>query len=112
MLLKIKGKNQEMFEETVTKVMNIACVAFRKGSIPTEEDMQEPQRTALYWYKNIPDNRFELFQQSNNHHAFIKESGENFIVIQFHSRRDSDGVQVTSLSNLIVSLFDEVELVS
>jgi hypothetical protein len=37
MLIKIKGTNQERFGETVISVMNLACVCFRRGNIPTEK---------------------------------------------------------------------------
>lgn len=113
MLIKIKGRNQEELQKTIKSVMNLACVAFRKGNIPTEEDMQEPERTGLYWYENVKEQKFELLPRLNNHKAFIRGRGDNFIVIEFHSRYDRDNEQVNSLSNLILSFFedDEVELV-
>ena len=114
MLLKIKGHNQERFEETVKAVMNLACVAFRKGSIPTEREMQEPEKRGLFWYENAKEERFELVPISHNHRAFIRQRGENFIVVKFYSRYQGNRKQVESLSNLILSLFseDEVELVA
>ena len=110
MLIKIKGRNQESFQITVKSVMNLACVAFRKGSIPTERDMQEPERTGLYWYENTKEEKFELLPTANNHKAFIRSRGENFIVIEFHSRYDRNNKQVNSLSNLVLSFFDEDEV--
>ena len=114
MLIKIKGCNQERFEKTVKSVMNLACVTFRKGSIPNERDMEESESNGLYWYENTKEEKFELLTTSNNHKAFIKERGENFIVVEFFSRYDNQKKKVTSLSNLILAIFneDEVELVS
>jgi len=113
MLIKIKGTNQERFGETVISVMNLACVCFRRGNIPTEEDMVEPKRPGLYWYENTKENKFELLPTANNHKAFIRDRGENFIVIEFYSRYDVDDKEVNSLSNLVLSFFsdDEVEKV-
>jgi hypothetical protein len=113
MLIKIMGRNQERFNDTVKRVMNLACVVFRKGSIPTERDMQEPERTGLYWYENTKENKFELLPSLNDHKAFIRSRGENFIIIEFHSRYDKDSKEVNALSNLVLSFFDsdEVELV-
>ena len=110
MLIKIKGRNQDRFQETVKRVMNLACVAFRKGGVPTERDMQEPERTGLYWYENTKEEKFELLPTANNHKAFIRSRGENFIVIEFHSRYDRNNKQVNSLSNLVLSFFDEDEV--
>jgi hypothetical protein len=113
MLIKIKGTNQERFGETVISVMNLACVCFRRGNIPTEEDMLEPKITGLYWYENTKENKFELLPTANNHKAFIRDRGENFIVIEFYSRYDIDNKEVNALSNLVLSFFadDEVEKV-
>jgi hypothetical protein len=114
MLIKIKGTNQERFGETVISVMNLACVCFRRGNIPTEEDMLEPKITGLYWYENTKKrNNLNYYPTANNHKAFIRDRGENFIVIEFYSRYDVDDKEVNSLSNLVLSFFadDEVEKV-
>jgi hypothetical protein len=114
MLIKIKGRNQEHYEETLKAVMNLACVAFRKGNIPTEYDMQESERTGLYWYENLKEEKFELLPTANNDKAFIRGRGENFVIVEFYSRYDRDFKKAHALSNLILSFFsdDEVELVS
>jgi hypothetical protein len=112
MLIKIKGKNQERFKKTVEMVMNLACVAFGRGTIPTEFDMRDPETHGMYWYENIEERKFEILPSINNHKAFIRDCGENFIVIEFYSRYDRGGKEVNALSNLVLSLFsrDEVEL--
>lgn len=107
MLIKIKGTNQERFGETVISVMNLACVCFRRGNIYGKKDLVE------YWYENTKENKFDLLPTANNHKAFIRDSGENFIVIEFYSRYDIDNKEVNALSNLVLSFFsdDEVEKV-
>jgi len=110
MLIKIKGLNQRRFDENVTRIMNLACVAFRRGNIPTELDMQEPERTGQYWYENTKDNNFDLLPTTNNHKAFIRERGENFVIVEFYSRYDREGKQVNALCHLILSFFNEDEV--
>ena len=107
-LIKIKGQNQERFQETLISVMNLACVCFRRGNIPGRKDLVE------YWYENTKEEKFELLPTANNHKAFISDSGQNFIVIEFYSRYDIDNKEVNALSNLVLSFFsnDEVEDVS
>src|SRR3990167_1499762 len=97
MLIKIKGRNQEQLQKTVKNIMNLAYVAFRRGEIPTERDMQEAERTGLYWYENIKENKFELLPVINNHKALIRSRGENFIIIEFYSRYDRGDKQVNAL---------------
>ncbi len=64
--------------------------------------------------KNTKEEKFELLPTANNHKAFIRNRGENFIVIEFYSRYDIDNKEVNALSNLVLSFFsnDEVEDVS
>lgn len=119
MLLKIKGRNKERFKETVNSIMNIACVVAGKGSIPSEYDIKNAENSGQYWYENVKEDKFEILGISNDHKAFVRERGENFIVVEFSFRYDGRyGVQgfpkKTALSNLILAIFDEneVELVS
>jgi hypothetical protein len=119
MLLKIKGRNQERFRQTLKSVMNIACVVSRKGTIPNQSDIANAETHGMYWYEDMQNDKFELLGCANNDKAFIKQRGENFIVIRFQFRYD-EGIHVqgfpkaTALSNLILAIFneDEVELVA
>ena len=122
MLIKIKGNSKRLFEDNVKKVMNIACVVSRYGSLPTDADIiqsKEPERSSEFWYEDVKKSKFELFPLANNNKAFVRERGENFIVIEFHFRYDGRGLNGTgrskseALSNLILAIFDDsqVELV-
>ena len=118
MLIKIKGRNEIRFKETVESIMNIACVVSRKGLIPTEYDMKNAERVGNYWYENVKEDKFELLPIANNNKAFITERGENYIVVRFQFRYDAKYDETgfpkaTALSNLILAIFDddEVELV-
>ena len=110
MLIKIKGRNRERFGEVLEGVLNLATVAFSRGYLPTERDIANPQQTGLYWYRKFKDDKFELLPRLNDHKAFIRDSGENFIVLEFYSRYDGDKKQVDALSNLILALFREDEV--
>ena len=118
MLIKIKGRNERRFKETLESIMNIACVVSSCGSIPNSWDMKNPESSGRYWYEDVKENKFELLPTANNNKAFVRERGENFIIIEFYFRYDG-GIHVqgfpkaTALSNLILAIFneDEVELV-
>jgi hypothetical protein len=112
MLLKIKGRNQERFRQTLESVMNIACVVARKGVIPNQFDIDNAETHGLYWHEDIANNVFDLC--ANTHKAFVQQRGENFIVIRFQFLYDTMGLpKAKSLSNLILAIFDneKVELV-
>jgi hypothetical protein len=114
MLIKIKGTNQERFGETVISVMNLACVCFRRGNIPTEEDMLEPKITGLSIGMKIrKKTSLNYYRQQTITRHLLESRGENFIVIEFYSRYDIDNKEVNALSNLVLSFFadDEVEKV-
>lgn len=114
MLIKIKGRTQERFNETLKSIMNIASIVFGRGRIPTPQNMEEPKVTGLFWFENIEEDKFELLPVQNDHKAFIRERGVNSITVEFYSRYDKNNKQTTALSNLIMSMFgeDEVELIS
>lgn len=112
MLIKIKGKDQDDLQAIITRVMNLACVTFKRGNIPSDRDILDYARTGLYWYENKKQNYFDLLPALNNHKAFIKERGTHFVVVEFHARYDNEKKQSTALTNLVLALFpDEVELV-
>lgn len=110
MKIKIKGHNQEHLKNLIARIMNLSCIAFNRGKIPTEKDMQEPEKSVMYWYENINESKYELLPIANNHKAFVRDRGENFIVIEFHSRYDDEKKEVNALSNLILAFFYENEV--
>jgi hypothetical protein len=111
MLIKIKGRNNEKLTENISRVMNIACVVARRGTIPTQYDIETPERRGLYWYINESGDTFELLPTKNDDKAFVRDKGDNFIVVEFFSRYDKEGKKFESLSKLILAFFsqDDVE---
>lgn len=110
MQIKIMGHDQDRLNVTITAIMNLACVAFRKGNIPNPKEMQEPTRRGLYWYENEKENKFELLATANNHFAHIKERGKNYIIIEFFDKYDIENKKVNALSNLVLAFFDKDEV--
>ena len=108
MLIKIKGRNEERFKDTLTRVIDLACVVFSRGRIPTDYDKEDPERTGRYWIQK--DDTFDLLPLVNNYKAFIRERGDNYVILEFHSRYDKDRKEVNSLSNLIMTFFSEDEV--
>lgn len=93
MLLKISGKNQELFDHFLTSIMNLACVAAMGGNIPNKDEIQTPRERGRYWFheKENGSNRFHLYPMSNDYWANVKEEGENFMVVEFRYRYDREG---------------------
>lgn len=106
MKLKITKNNNEELQESIKKVMNIACVVFRLGTLPSEKELSVPE-LGTFWKENKEENKFELIPLINNHKAFIREKRTDFIVVEFYSRYDTTK-QVEALSNLLVATFDNV----
>lgn len=110
MYVKIKGKDAADLEINIDRVMNLACMAFRRGRLLRDYDM-ENRRRGEFWYRE--GNTFELYPTLNNDKAFVRNEGELFIVVEFYSRYDSKKKKSIALSNLIAALFvDDVELIN
>lgn len=109
MLVKIKGRDAKDLESNIDRVMNVACIAHRKGRLLRERDLEDRTR-GEYWYRD--GSTFELYPSLNNDKAFVRHQGEHFITVELYSRYDSSGVKSNALSNLILALFPaDTELV-
>jgi hypothetical protein len=109
-LVKIKGDTPEHLNAMITAVMNMACVIFGRGQIPTTRDIAEPEKGGQYWYKNTEENKFELLPMLNNHKAFIRDEGELYMTVEFHSRYDRDGEQVRTITELMGAIFQDYQI--
>ena len=109
MLVKIKGTDSSDLEANIDRVMNVACIAHRKGRLLRDRDLID-RRKGEYWYRD--GNTFELYPSLNNDKAFVRHQGHHFVIVEFYSRYDSSGVKSNAISNLIVALFpNDTELV-
>lgn len=108
MLIKIKGRNEERLKNTIARVMNIACVSFGLGRIPSPLDIVQADITGKYWVENQKEGKFEILPIANNYKAFATERGDNFVVVQFYSRYDRG--EIKAFCDLILSLFGEDEI--
>lgn len=112
-MLKIKGRNKELYERTLKSVLDITFVICTKGYFPTEWDIEKPERSGKYWLLEENYNRYNIVPTNNNYWLNIKDKGENFIVLDFNCRYDKDNKKKNSLVNVITSFFDDdlVELI-
>lgn len=111
MKLKITGTSAERLESNLKNILSVATLVCLKGYIPSEQDIEEAE-TKGRWYIQDSETRYNLVPMANDYWANIKEKGEHFIVLEFNVRYDGNGKKKDSLSNLILSWFDYVELVA
>lgn len=98
MKIKITGKNADLLQEFLTSVINVACAIAWRG-----ED-------GSYW--NFEADKYDLFPATNNYWAFVRERGENFIVLEFRYRYDNGSALADAMCVLMKARFsDEIELI-
>jgi hypothetical protein len=109
MEIKVFGKNKELFNTILERVLNIASVACMGGYIPSEYEKLNPEGSGLFWFKE--ENCFHL-GRANDHWGHIRSQGEDFVVLEFTYRYDTAGNPfATALCNLIATRFpDEVDI--
>ena len=114
MQIKITGKNKELFESTLTSVLNISAVVAMGGYIPEDHDIENAQQSGRYWARETEGgvNRFNLYPRSNSYFANIRDKGDNYIVLEFSYRYDrAAGGLTDALQHLIVARFrDDVTI--
>ena len=69
MKIKITGKNADLLQEFLTSVINVACAIAWRGA------------ENLYW--NLDGDKYDLCPATNNYWAFVRERGDNFIVLEY-----------------------------
>ncbi len=109
MQIKITGRTPELFRQFLESVLNIATVVAQYGYLPTRDDIQDPERTGRYWFRE--NDSFKIASISNNMFCLIREEGELYMVLEFSYRYDKDGIFANALTNLLAARFrDEVEV--
>jgi len=115
MTIKITGQNEELFQHFLTSCLNIATVVAQGGHIPTELEIESPERRGRYWFRET-DNvspRFHLYSMANNHWARVIQEGENEIFLSFHYRYDKTPLAFSNtICQVLAAVFPEnVELI-
>jgi hypothetical protein len=112
MYLKIKGRNKELFQKNVECVMNVFTVVAGRGKLPSQYDIENAERLGDYWFEFVKDDKFEILGSLNDNKAFVKERGENYIVVDFHCRYNNK-IKVEALYNLIDVFFadDQIDFI-
>lgn len=108
MKLKISGNTEERFDRNLTSFLNLATLICLKGIIPTQKEIDEPERLGKWWFLD-EGKRYVMIGAANDYWANIREKGENYIVIEFSFRYDIDLKKKKAVSNLMLALFDFVE---
>jgi hypothetical protein len=115
MQVKITGKTPQLFNHYLAAVLNTACVVVMGGHIPSQREIDEPEIFKRYWFRDKDGaNRFNLYPLSNDYYANVRDEGENFIVLQFSYRHDTEGDALcNALANLLAARFREnVEIIT
>lgn len=97
MKIKITGKNADLLQEFLTSVINVACAIAWRGA------------ENLYW--NLDGDKYDLCPATNNYWAFVRERGDNFIVLEFRYRYDSTGLADAMCVLMKARFNDEIELI-
>lgn len=109
MNIKITARNPEQLQNHLTEVLNVACFVCLQGYVPSKYDIDNAGTTGNWWYKKS-ENTYDLNPCANNFWAFVRETGENYIVLEFGIRYDKDNLKKSSLCQLLVCWFDFVEI--
>lgn len=96
MKIKITGKSAELLQEFLTSTINVACAIAWRG-----ED-------GAYW--NFEGDKYDLCPPVNNYWAYIRDRGDNFVVLEFAYRYDSTGLCDAICLLLKARFRDEIEI--
>lgn len=86
-LVKITGKNKEIFNHNLNSAINVAALCAKRGVLPKEVEIQK--EGGDWWVLNEEQKVYNLNPNSNNHQAFIREKGENHILLEFFYRSEN-----------------------
>ena len=103
-ILKITGKTEEQFQNNLENFLNVAAVICNGGYLP-----EEHYRERLY-FKEPESKRYQL-SALNNHWLNIKEEKRTYIIVEFNFRYDSAFQHKTTITNLMATWFDYVEII-
>lgn len=106
MLLKITGKNAELFQENLTAVLNIATVFCQRGHIPTPDEQTNAQQHGRYWWRE--GKKINLYSMGNDFWAWVQDGSEmeTSVTLWFTYRYDRNNL-MDALINLIHLRFPE-----
>ena len=106
MKLKISGNTPEQLNTLVTRVMNLACVVARYGTLPDDSDVAMPERGQVWQCSGW---KYDLFPANNDAWAFVRGYGDDNIVVEFSFRHDPPGNPLSeALTRLIAARWPDV----
>ena len=110
MELKITGRTKEQFDFNLESFLNISAMICLWGKIPTKDDVKEAECLGRWWYKEKDNNRYQL-SSTNNDWLNVRKEGENYIIVEFNFRYDSQFEKKKAITNLMLTFYDFVALV-
>lgn len=112
-MLKLTSNNNSDLMETFQRILVMASVIVQQGYLPTEEEINEPERYGRYPYKDKnKNNSYQLFGSVNNDWVNVREESENFIIFEFSFRYDSKNIKKNTMNNVILTWFNNVEFLN
>lgn len=102
-MIRVEAKDTEMLKEYLYSILNIAIVISLGGRIPDERDIANAKGSGFFWFRD--GDRYCLAPHSNNYWAFVREEGENFIVLEFAYRYDKNNEFADTLTKLLAIRF-------
>ncbi|MEK6829077.1 MAG: hypothetical protein AABY15_03040 [Nanoarchaeota archaeon] len=111
MELKITGNTEERFNNNLKSFLNVATMICLKGNVPTQKDIDQAEALGRWWTLEEKNKRYQILGSVNDNWLNIRESGVNYIIVEFNFRYDIDSQKKKAISNLMLAFFDFVEKV-
>jgi hypothetical protein len=86
--VKIKGRNKKLFDNNLECAINLAAVYARHGVVPKDYDI-ERRENGHWWNLNENEDKYDLNPSANDYKAFVRDKGENWILLEFYYRYDN-----------------------
>ena len=109
MKIRITSNSQGIQTVRVLGVLNAACMLANGGIIPSPEDIDEPRRRGIYWYRD--GDQVHLYVVANNKWAFIESETETSCEIRFKYRYDRPALDLAgNVCRAMAASFEGVEI--
>lgn len=110
MKLKLTTQTNEGLKQIFQRILVTASIIVQRGNLPTNEEINEPDRFGRYPYKDEhKDNTYQLCG-SNSDWLNVREETDNYIIFEFNFRYDGKNNKKNTMSNVILTWFENVEI--
>ena len=109
--IKVKAKNSSELEHSITNILNVVTAICLKGLIPTNENRSYPQNSGLWWFKEMPQNRYNLVSRANDDWVYESNKTETEVTLTYRNRYDANGKKANIIYMVLAMSFDFVEII-